>query len=332
MMVAMRQKVIVTGGLGLIGSHLSRALVKQGYRVTIIDAMVADGGANMANIADIIDDVEIVKQSLLAIENLDDIVRDCHLVFHLAGVTSHQGSVTAPLNDLSYNLQDSIALFDSCARSASSDIKIVFTSTRQLYGKSNLNIVSEAAPINPPDPNAIHNYACEQYLGLYGKIHNLSSISLRLTNTFGKGMRIKDARQMFLGYWIGQMIQNQPITILGDGQQERDLLAVSDCVSALLVASQMARVDSPVFNVGSDHRISLKDLADLLVNIRPETLIKNQPFPEALEKIDIGSFKVDDRSFREASSWSPMTELRPELENLIAYYETHKDKYIGEAQ
>ena len=332
MMASIEQKVIVTGGLGLIGSHLSRALLKQGYKVTIIDAMVTDGGANMANIADFIDDVEIVKQSLSEIEKLDDIVRDCHLVFHLAGVTGHQGSVAAPLNDLAYNLQDSIALFDSCVRSASPDVKIIFTSTRQLYGKNDLDIVSETAPINPPDPNAIHNYACEQYLQLYGKIHNLSSISLRLTNTFGQGMRIKDARQMFLGYWIGQIIQNQPVTILGDGTQERDLLAVSDCVSALLTASQMASVQSPIFNIGSNHRISLKDLANLLANIRPGTQIDYQPFPEELEKIDIGSFKVDDRSFREASSWSPMTELRSELENLIEYYEIHKGKYIGEAQ
>ena len=206
--------IAITGGAGFIGSTLAIKLAQIGARVTVIDSLIPEYGGNLANLKG--------YESLMTI-NLSDIrdpyslralLRDKTHIFNLAGQTSHMDSMNSPSVDLEINCQAQLSMLEIC-REVSPLCKIVFASTRQLYGKPQYLPVDESHPVVPVDINGIHKLAAEMYHNLYAKIYDVSCTVLRLTNTIGPRMRIKDARQTFLGVWIKNLLLDQPIQVWG---------------------------------------------------------------------------------------------------------------------
>ena len=215
------KKVLITGGLGFIGSNLARNLISKGAEVTLVDSLIPEYGGNLFNIKDIQDKVNVNICDVRDSFALTHILKNKDYLFNLAGQTSHLDSMANPQTDLDINVASQISILEAC-RKINPDIKIVFASTRQLYGKPDYLPVDEKHPIRPVDVNGINKWAGERYHLLYNDIYGIRACALRLTNTYGAGMRIKDARQTFLGVWIRLLIEGKPITIFGDGLQIRD--------------------------------------------------------------------------------------------------------------
>lgn len=320
------RNVLITGGLGFIGSNLARALVSQGAQVTLVDSLIPEYGGNPFNINDIKEEVEI---------NICD-VRDPHAMayllqgqdylFNLAGQTSHLDSMSDPKTDLAINVGAQLSILEAC-RKVNSNIKIVFASTRQLYGKPDYLPVDEQHPIRPVDVNGINKLAGEMYHLLYNNVYGIRACSLRLTNTYGPGMRVKDARQTFLGIWLRLLIEGKPIKVFGDGLQLRDFNYVDDVIDALLVAGSREDANGKVYNLGGDEVINLKDLAGLMVKVWGRGECELVPFPEDRKVIDIGDYYSNYKLIEKDLGWYPKVSLLEGIKNTLAFYKDNIIKY-----
>jgi dTDP-glucose 4,6-dehydratase/UDP-glucose 4-epimerase len=319
-------KVLITGGLGFIGSNLARRLVSLNADVTLVDSLIPIYGGNPFNLRDIKDKVRINISDMRDPFAMGYLVQDQDFLFNLAGQTSHIDSMTEPQTDLAINVTAQLSLLETC-RKLNPTVKLVFASTRQLYGKPAYLPVDEKHPIRPVDVNGINKLAGEWYHLLYSKNYGIRACALRLTNTYGPGMRVKDARQTFLGIWIRSLIEGKPIKVFGDGHQLRDFNYVDDCVDALLMAGLDEKSDGMVFNLGSEEVIELTDLAKMLVTIAGTGSYDLVPFPADRKNIDIGDYYGDFRLITQQLGWRPKVDLRTGLALTLEYYQLNAAQY-----
>jgi UDP-glucose 4-epimerase len=318
--------VLVTGGLGFIGSALARRLVELGSKVTLVDSLISEYGGNLFNVHGIRDRVTVDLTDVRDAVAMSGLIKNRQFLFNLAGQTSHLDSMTDPLTDLNINAAAQLQILEAC-RLHNRDLKIVFASTRQVYGRPKYLPVNEKHPVNPVDVNGINKLAGEWYHLLYNDVYGIRSCALRLTNTYGPGMRVKDARQTFLGIWIRQLIEQQPIHVFGDGAQRRDFNFVTDVVEALLDAAMSDRSDGQILNLGHTENISLKELAELLVRINDGGRYELIPFPGDRKMIDIGDYYADFRKIEGLLGWTPQVDLKDGLRQTLDFYRQHKAHY-----
>jgi UDP-glucose 4-epimerase len=319
------KRVLVTGGLGFIGSNLARRLVDMDAHVTVIDALKPNFGGNLANLDGYISRMDLRISDVVADNLLDEVLPGQDMIFNLAGHVSHLDSMTHPLVDLEANLRAQIVLLEAC-RQHCPEARVVFASTRQIYGKPLYLPVNEAHPLDPVDVNGINKMAAEAYHTLYAKVYGMKTVSLRLTNVFGPRLRIKDARQTFLGIWLRRVVENDVIQVWG-GEQRRDLTYVDDVVDAFLAAAALEGQEGKVFNLGGSPPISLLDLAETLVRVGKGGRIEIHEFPKERKMIDIGDYFADDTSFRSLTGWSPKVPLEDGLLRSVSYYRQHLNAY-----
>ena len=320
------RKVLVTGGLGFIGSNLARRLVELGSQVTLVDSLIPEYGGNRANIAGIEDRVTVNISDVRDEHSLPSLIRGQDLVFNLAGQTSHVDSLHDPYTDLEINCRAQLSILET-VRHENPAAKVVFASTRQLYGRPQYLPVDERHPLAPVDPNGVNKAAGERYHLVYGEIYGLRCSVLRLTNTYGPRMRVKDDRQTFLGTWLRLAAERDELLVFGEGSQRRDFTYVDDAVDAFLLAGWSAEADGEVFNVGGDPPVSLGELAELLVEVAGGGSWQLVPFPEERRAIDIGDYFADDSKIRERLGWEPKVGLREGLERSLAFYREHGASY-----
>jgi len=318
--------VLVTGGLGFIGSALARRLVELGAKVTLVDSLIPEYGGNLFNIHDIRDRVTVDLTDVRDAAAMSSLIKKRQFLFNLAGQTSHLDSMTDPMTDLNINAAAQLHILEAC-RLHNRDLKIVFASTRQVYGRPEYLPVDEKHPIDPVDVNGINKLAGEWYHLLYNDVYQIRACALRLTNTYGPGMRVKDARQTFLGIWIRRLIEGKPIQIFGDGKQRRDFNFVTDVVEALLGAAASGEADGQVFNLGHHEQIGLQELASLLVEISGGGNYELVPFPNERKAIDIGDYYADFRKIDKLLGWSPKVSLDDGLKQTLEYYRKHHAHY-----
>ncbi len=254
------------------------------------------------------------------------LIKGRDFVFNLAGQTSHLDSMTDPLTDLSINAAAQLSILEAC-RLHNRDVKIVFASTRQIYGRPQYLPVDEKHPVNPIDVNGINKLAGEWYHLLYNDVHKIRACALRLTNTYGPGMRVKDARQTFLGIWIRNLIEGKPIQVFGDGKQRRDFNFVDDAVEALLLAAAKRNSEGHVFNLGHSEHVSLRQLAELMVRLNGGGNYEVVPFPDDREAIDIGDYYGDFGKIDQALGWHPRVSLEDGLRRTLEYYRRYRQNY-----
>ncbi len=319
-------RVLITGGLGFIGSNLARRLVSDGSDVVLMDSLIPAYGGNPFNVDDIRDRIEIHFSDVRDRHSIKALVQGVDYVFNLAGQTSHLDSMTDPFTDLDINAAAQLSILEAC-REGNPGAKIVFASTRQIYGRPDYLPVDEAHPIRPVDVNGINKAAGESYHLLYNSVYGIQACALRLTNTYGPGMRVKDARQTFLGIWIKQVLTGEPIKVFGDGLQKRDFTYVDDCVAALLLAAANPAANGHIYNLGSSEVISLGALAELLIEVAGQGSFELVPFPPDRKQIDIGDYYGSSDLITADLGWAPSVALHEGLGRTLEYYRAHAEKY-----
>jgi dTDP-glucose 4,6-dehydratase/UDP-glucose 4-epimerase len=318
--------VLVTGGLGFIGSALARRLVEARAKVTLVDSLIPEYGGNRFNIHDIQDKVIVDLTDVRDSARMSSLVKNRQFLFNLAGQTSHLDSMTDPVTDLDINATAQLHILEAC-RLHNRDVKIVFASTRQVYGRPQYLPVDEKHPIDPIDVNGINKLAGEWYHLLYNDVYQIRACALRLTNTYGPAMRVKDARQTFLGIWIRNLIEQKAFQVFGNGEQQRDFNFVSDVVEALLLAAASDKANGQIFNLGHHEHINLRELAQMLVTLNGGGNYELVPFPRDRQAIDIGDYFADYGKIDKMLGWTPKILLENGLKQTLQYYRDHHAHY-----
>lgn len=320
------KRVLITGGLGFIGSNLAARLVAEGARVTLVDSLIPEYGGNLRNIHAIRDQVTVNISDVRDAHSFKYLIEGQDCLFNLAGQTSHLDSIKDPYTDLEINARAQLSILEAC-RHHNPGVRIVFASTRQVYGRAQYLPVDEKHPLRPVDVNGVNKVAGEQYHLLYNDIFGIKACALRLTNTYGPHMRIKDARQTFLGVWVGDILLNRPFEVWV-GDQLRDFNYIDDVVEALMLAMFNPAAEGKVFNLGGSERVRLLDLADLLVRTGQRGSYSVQEFPAERKRIDIGDFYADYSLAGKTLSWKPVTRLAGGLAKTLAFFEANLKYYL----
>jgi len=318
------RKVFVTGGAGFLGSNLCHALARRGARVVALDGFLFGGGANPRNLDGA--DVEFVRGDIRELD-LRPLCEGASVIFNLAAQTSHMGGQADPLADIAVNAVAQVRLIQA-VREAAPDAVVVHASTRQFYGRVEKLPVGENQPVAPPDANGVSKFAGEQYWMLEHRVRNRPVVSLRLTNCYGPRLRIRDARQTFLGIWIRCVLEGRPFEVWG-GEQLRDMTYVDDVTNAFIAAAERPECHGRIFNIGGSPPASLHELADIVVRLSGGTAqYTTREFPADRLRIDIGSYHADDRAFRQASGWAPLVDLEEGIGRTLDWYRSRPGEYL----
>ena len=321
-----QKNVLITGGVGFIGSNLARQLVELGAHVTLVDSLVPEYGGNLFNIADLKEQVRLNISDVRDEHSMQSLIQGQDYLFNLAGQTSHMDSMRDPQTDLEINCRAQLSILEAC-RKHNPQIKIVFASTRQIYGKPDHLPVTEKHLVRPVDVNGVNKAAGESFHILYNNVYGIRACALRLTNTIGPRMRVKDARQTFLGVWVRQLVEGKPFEVWG-GEQLRDFTYVDDAVDAFLLAAASKKTDGQIFNLGGDKPITLRNLAEVLVKIFGSGKFTVREFPADRKSIDIGDYYADFSSIRTTLGWEPKTPLAEGLKRTLDFYKEHLAHYV----
>ena len=319
--------VMITGGLGFIGSNLARQLVDLGADVLLVDSLIADYGGNLFNIDGIADRVRVNIADIRQQSTMNYLVRDRDVIFNLAGQVSHIDSMLEPYTDLEINCRSQLTLLEAC-RHHNQHVKVVFAGTRQVYGRPGSLPVDESHLVRPTDINGINKAAGEYYHLVYNNVFGVRACSLRLTNVYGPRQLIRHNRQGFIAWFIRLAIEGKQIDVYGDGSQLRDFVFVDDAADAFLRAGALDACNGEVFNVGGDRAISLRELTALLVQIAGAGTVRYIDWPADKKAIDIGSFYADSSKFQRIAGWCSRVALEDGLRQTIDFYRRHYDHYV----
>jgi UDP-glucose 4-epimerase len=321
------RRVMITGGLGFIGSNLARHLVALGSDILLVDSLIPDYGGNLFNIDGIADQVRVNVADVRQQSTMNYLVRDREVIFNLAGQVSHIDSLRDPYSDLEINCRSQLTILEAC-RYNNPAVKVVYAGTRQVYGRPESLPVDEKHLVNPTDVNGINKAAGEYYHLVYNNVFKVRACSLRLTNVYGPRQLIRHNRQGFIGWFIRLAIENGTIEIYGDGSQLRDFVHVDDAADAFLRAGASDACNGEVLNVGGDRPIAHAALAALIVEAAGSGRIEYVDWPAEKKAIDIGDFYADSTKLRGITGWKPSIALADGLRSTIAYYRQHFDRYV----
>ncbi len=321
------RRVMITGGLGFIGSNLARQLVDLGADVLLIDSLLPDYGGNLFNIADIADRVRVNIADVRMQSTIGVLARGQDVIFNLAGQVSHIDSMRDPYTDLEINCRAQLSILEAC-RTNNPGVRVVYAGTRQVYGRPDYLPVDERHLVRPADINGVNKAAGEYYHLLYNNVFGVRACSLRLTNVYGPRQLIRHNRQGFIGWFIRLAIENREIQIFGDGSQMRDFVYVDDAADAFLRAGASDACDGDVFNVGGAEAISHRDLVTLLIDTAGSGRVRYVDWPPEKKRIDIGSFYSDSTKFQTRADWTPQVNLREGLSRTLTYFRAHLPEYV----
>ncbi|MEP7357850.1 MAG: NAD-dependent epimerase/dehydratase family protein [Anaerolineales bacterium] len=320
------QSVLITGGLGFIGSNLARRLAALGARVTVVDSLIPEYGGKLFNLAGLENQVKINIADVRDEHSMDYLVRGQAFIFNLAGQVSHLDSMRNPFTDLEINCRSQLSILEAC-RKHNPGARLIYSGTRQIYGRPRYLPVDEHHPVDPVDVNGVNKVAGEWYHIVYHRAYGLRTTSLRLTNTYGPRMRVVDARQTFLGIWLRRLIDGDEILVYGDGEQRRDFNYVDDAVEALLQVAAHDATIGEIYNLGGVEVTSLRALAEQLVALNGAGSYRLVPFPPEQKAIDIGDYYGTYAKLQAALGWQPLVTLATGLERTLAYYRENRQHY-----
>lgn len=323
------KRILITGGLGFIGSNLAHLLARHGANLTLVDSLIPQYGGNLFNISGIEDAVHVNIADVRDESSMRHLVRDTDYIFNLAGQVSHIDSMRDPFADLEINCRSQLSILEACKKN-NRNVKIVFAGTRGQYGKVNRLPVDEEQLMQPTDVNGINKMAGEWYHILYNNVYGIRACSLRLTNTYGPRHHMRTSRQGVLSWFIRLAIEGKPIELFGGGDQQRDFNYVDDVVRALLLAAVSDNANGQVFNVGSGAPVSLRKAAELTCEIAGSGSVRVVPFPPDKKKIEIGNYHADVSKIQRVLDWRPQVQLREGLRRTIEFFRRHRQHYWDE--
>jgi len=324
------KKVLITGGLGFIGSTLAIRLVQEGAEVTLLDAMLPLYGGNLFNIEPVRDRVRVNFSDIRDRNSMEYLVRDQACIFHLAGQVSHVDSIQDPFLDVDINVNGTLSVLEAC-RKHNPTARIIFTGTRGQYGPSIKLPVDEAAPTNPMGMYAITNLTAEKIILMYHQVHAIPAVCLRITNTYGPRHHMKHNRYGVVNWFVRLALDGEAIPVFGDGRILRDYLYIDDLVEALLLAGAREEATGQVYNVGTGAPIDFRTLAELIVRLAGTGSTQFVPFTEERKQLEPGDYYSDISKIRSALGWTPHISLEEGLRRTVVYYRCHRRHYWGGA-
>lgn len=319
------KKILITGGLGFIGSNLAIRLVSLGAKVDIVDALIPTYGGNLFNIESVKDLVKWVKGDIRDKKLVDGLVEDKEIIFNLAGTLSHIDSMSSPMTDLEINCRAQLSILES-VRKLNPKVKIIFAGTRNQYGKAKYLPVTEDHPQEPTDINGINNIAAEKYHLMYTKVYGIKTVSLRMTNTFGPRHQMKHEKQGVLNWFIRQILDGEEVKLFGDGKQIRDINYIDDVVDALLLVAKSEAGWGQAYNLGGTP-ISLLDFVKKTIKIVGSGSFKIVPYPKQRKAIEVGDYIASFEKIKKTYGWKPKTSLDVGIKKTIEYYKKYKKYY-----
>ena len=321
------ERVLITGGLGFIGSNLAHRLVKLGAEVTLYDACLDPYGWNHANIQEIKDDVTFVKGDIRDLDLLKGQVKDKSIVYHLAAQVGREISMENPKLDIDINCYGTLNVINACLK-ANSEVKVVYAGSRGQIGEPQYIPVDEAHPANPTDMYGINKLAAEKYLLLYGGIHGFPVVSLRLNNVYGPRCQMNHCYYGILNWFIRNAMKGERITVYGDGLQTRDYIYIDDVVEAFILAAQNENADGQIFFVGSGTETVFLDMVRGVIHGVGKGEYVHIPCPPQREQIDIRRFVVTNEKIKTTLGWVPKYELQDGINKTVAFYTQRGDEYF----
>ena len=324
------RSVLITGGLGFIGSNLAHRLAAlKNVKIVILDALVPNQGGNYFNLSGVEADVTIYRGDMADEHVVNHLVSGVDYIFNLAGQPSHIDSFYHPLRDLDLNCRAHLTLLEAC-RKFNPHVKIVFTSTRQVYGRPVYLPADEQHRVAPVDINGIHKLTAENYHLLYQRTYGARAVCLRLTNTYGPRQLVCHNKQGFFGWFLRQALTGGVIELYGEGQQRRDLNYVDDVVEALLLAGASENAEGEIFNLGGDEPVTLAEVAERLISLSGKGSLIDVPFPREQQLIDIGNCWLSCTKIETALGWRPRTPLDAGLARTVEYFRESLPHYLNE--
>ncbi|OGG21830.1 NAD-dependent epimerase [Candidatus Gottesmanbacteria bacterium RIFCSPLOWO2_01_FULL_40_10] len=318
-------KVLITGGLGFIGSTLAIRLAGEGAKIVIVDSLIPGYGGNLFNINPVKDKVRVIIADVRDTGQMNKLVGGQDLIFNLAGTLSHVDSMRDPMTDLEINCRAQLSLLES-VRKYNPDVRIVFAGTRNQYGKAKYLPVDEDHPQEPTDINGINSIAAEKYHLMYTKVYGIKTVSLRMTNTFGPRHQMKHSRQGVLNWFIRLILEGQEVKLYGTGNQIRDVNYIDDVVEALYLTGRSEKGWGEAYNLGGIP-VSLSEFVKTAVKTAKMGRVSVVPFPEEREKIEIGDYIASYEKIKKTYGWAPKTKLTEGIEKTIGYYLKYRNKY-----
>jgi nucleoside-diphosphate-sugar epimerase len=323
-------KVLVTGGLGFIGSNLALHLAEQGAEVTVVDSSVEGCGANPRNLYGAASKIRVIPADIRDVAEFAPAIRASDVIFNLAGEVSHLHSMKDPKRDQELNASSQLRFLEECAQQHPG-VRVVYASTRQIYGAPRYLPVDEAHPIQPLDFNGVHKYAATAYHQVLTATGGLDAVVLCLTNVYGPRMALNLPTQGFLGGFVRKSMLGEPITVFGDGRQLRDPVYVDDVVGAFMLAGMAINPPNRMWNVGGSQALPLSAIATAVSAAADSTPPRLQPFPPDLKRIDIGSYHSDSTRIRNDLGWSPSVDFHRGIRRTIQYYRDELRYYLHAA-
>ena len=323
------KRVLITGGLGFIGSNLAHALARQCAELTLVDSLIPGYGGNLFNISGIEDHIRVNIADVRDESSMDYLVRGKDYIFNLAGQVSHIDSMRDPYTDLEINCRSQLSILEACKKN-NRGVKVVYAGTRGQYGKVDKLPVDENHPQRPTDVNGINKMAGEWYHIVYNNAHDIRACSLRLTNTYGPRHHMRTSRQGVLSWFVRLALEGKEIQLFGGGEQQRDFNYVDDVVEAFLLAAASDAANGEVFNIGAGVPVSLRQAAESCVKIAGTGSVVPVEFPPDKKRIEIGNYYADASKAERILGWRPRTSLREGLARTVEFFRQHRDHYWGE--
>lgn len=320
-----KKNIIVTGGLGFIGSNLAIELLKGGAKVIVVDACIPDTGWNIFNIRPIKKEIEIVRSNIHS-PGIIPLIKKTDYIFNLAGVLSHIDALKDPLHDLKINTMDQLLFLNMC-KNNNPDVRIIYTGTRNQYGRARTHRVTETHPFEPIDTNGVSEIAAEHYHMLYGKLYGLKSASIRLCNVFGPRHQMRHSRQGVLNWFLRLIMEGKTVPLMGTGKQIRDSVYVMDVVNALLRTGASDDTYGQAFNIGA-YPISLKTFVETAISVYGKGKIKYVSFPKERMSIEPGDYIANSGKLRKYTGWKPRWKLVPAMQETLNYYSQYSKYYF----
>ncbi len=317
---------LVTGGLGFIPSNVVHALTTLGSQVTVVDSLSPGQGGNRYNINGIEDRVDVRIADIRDEAAMADAVRGQDFVFNMAASVSHLDSLNSPFHDLDVNARGMLVVLEA-VRLHAPQARVLYSGTRSEYGLIQTTPVSEDHPLIPTEVNSSNKAVGTMYHTAYHIAHGISTVSLRLTNTYGPRMLVEHYRQGFINWFVRLAVEGGTFRLYGDGSQVRDLVYVDDVVRALLLAAANRDVVGTAVNIGSGKPVSLREIAEVLVAIAGKGNIEYVPFPDDARRIEIGDYVADTTKITKELDWRPQVDLKDGLERSVRYFQAHREHY-----
>ena len=321
------KQVMITGGLGMLGSSIAHQLVKYKAKVTIVDACIEPYGANMFNLEGIQGRVNLNIADIRDKEAIKFLVREKDIIFNFAAQVSHNDSIDDPFLDADINYIGHLNVLES-VRQFNPSAKVLFSGSRLQFGPIESIPVGEDHPLRPKTPYAFNKTMAENMYRFYHEVHGIPCIIFRIANPYGIRCQMKHSKYSIINYFIRKAMEDKPITIFGDGKQLRDYIYLGDLVSAFLLASITDEAEGEVFNVGSGVGTRFKDMVNMVAEVVGKGEVVHVPWPEDYLNVETGDYITDISKMSKMLGWQPLIGLREGIEMTHVYYEKHQAQYF----